>query len=137
MITRTQAQAVGDNLIELAHQEELAQRNASARSVPFVYRFEELKRLERWERPVLVEEAKRYAMRQPKVLALWALLGGAVIYFAFISVQQRLSIPLLAAWVGAAALMAPVYFYRRSVMRSYIRNRVAALQKVADDRALQ
>lgn len=132
MPMRTENAVFGNNQIQQALAEDLSHKSASARTLPAVYRFDELQCLERWERPILVAEAKRYAMRQPKVLALWALLGAVAGYFAFICLRERLLIPAVAAWVGAAALMAPVYFYRRSVMRAYIRQKVSTMQQSAD-----
>lgn len=132
MTIRTQKSVFGNNQIQQARTEDLSQKYASADAVPAVYRFDELKCVERWERAILVAEAKRYAMRQPKVLALWALLGAVAGYFAFICLRERLLIPAVAAWVGAAALMAPAYFYRRSVMRAYIRQKVSTMQQRAD-----
>ncbi|WP_172204468.1 hypothetical protein [Niveibacterium sp. COAC-50] len=132
MTIRRQNAVFGNDQVQQALAEDLSQKNASARTVPAVYRFDELQCLERWERAILVAEAKRYAMRQPKVLALWALLGAVAGYFASICLRERLLIPAVAAWVGAAALMAPVYFYRRSVMRAYIRQKVSTMQQRAD-----
>lgn len=112
--------------------EVLAQKNASARAVPVGYRFDELQCLERWERPILVDKARRYAVRQPKVLALGALLGVVAIYFACICLRDRILIPVVAAWVGSVVLMLPAYFYRRIVMRDYIRRKVFSMRRSSD-----
>ncbi|BAL93976.1 hypothetical protein RGE_06310 [Rubrivivax gelatinosus IL144] len=100
--------------------------------MPVGYRFDELKCLERWERPILVDEARKYAVRQPKVLALGALLGAAAFCFAYVCLRDRILIPVVAAWVGSIVLMSPVYFYRRSVMRDYIRRKVLSMRRSSE-----
>jgi hypothetical protein len=127
MITREQAFAVGDEVVRQARDEELARKNASAAAVPHMYRFPELEVLERWERPILVTEARKYAMRQPKVIALWAVLSALVVCLTFIFIRARPSFPVLTPGLVAAVLLAPIYFYRREVMRTYIRRKVATL----------
>jgi hypothetical protein len=131
MITRDKALVLADELVRQARDEELARKNTTAAAVPHMYRFPELERLERWERPIVVDEAAKYAIRQPKVLVLWAVPSALLIYLAFTFVRDWPAFSVLASvftfGLAAAVLMAPFYFYRREVMRAYIRKKVTTL----------
>ncbi len=60
-------------------------KNAAARAVPLLYRFSEMRHLQRWQQSQLVQEASARADREWPVVAacfVWLALVGCAVYFS-------------------------------------------------------
>ncbi len=123
MVTKEQADVIGNALVEQARDEKNERRNAAARQAFFMYRFPELDTFEPWERRGIVADANMFAMRSKSVLLVWILSFGAAIVWAYIAFTQFKGISPLLVWLPNIAIFAPMYFYRREVVRSYIFSR--------------
>jgi len=84
------ARRAGDALIEDARQRRLAEREARAPRLPWIYRVDGIERLSRAEQAERLEAARREVMRSPAVLAV-TFAALAVIVAAF-------------GWAGASGL---------------------------------
>lgn len=123
MITRAQANQIGTELIQQLEAQRRAEMNVKARRVPFLYRFPELQFFEVWERPVLLAEARAAAMKKPALIVVWAFFSMLAVAVEFYSVKFEPlgKLPPMVYWAFTVILMCPAFFYRRTLMRRYIR----------------
>lgn len=135
MVTKEQAQVIGEALIGQERSEERERKNAAARPVHFMYRFSELASFEAWERPVVVAEAVKSAMRMKSVLFVWALSAAAALALAYIGTSGRHGMAPVFVWLAVAAILAPQYFYRREVIRKYVRERARLHRQCRNEKA--
>jgi len=122
-VTKEQAAIIGEALVEQARSQELERKNAAARRVSLMYRFPELNSFEAWERPIIVAEAAKRALREKSVLIVWAISGALVLALAYAVLVKLKGISVLLIWLAGGAILAPMYFYRREVVRKYVRER--------------
>jgi len=113
----------GQPVIERAQAETAARRNVSAASVPPLFRFQELKPLEPWQRSAVIKQASALANREPLGIALCGTWLALLVALAFIS----------PAWFHGLAVSATVLFfvvpfliYRRARVRHHVRQLLRA-----------
>ena len=107
-----------------AHSERTAPRNASATPVSPLYRFEELRPLEQWQRHALVQRAAGLADREPFVIALCAASLALLMSLAFASPAW------FHGWAMTATLVfcpMPFLFYQRLRIRHHVQQLLGTL----------
>lgn len=65
MLSKDQAQLIGTELLKQERSEKLEALNEQARPVPILYRNIDFDKFEKWERPLLVREARKAAFKNP------------------------------------------------------------------------
>lgn len=121
MVTKEQAGIIGEAFVEHAQSQALERKNAAARRVLGMHRFPELKAFEPWERPIVVAEAAKRAMRKKSVVIAWLVSCAIVIAGAYAALALWKDMPMAWAYLAGAIAFAPFIFYRREVVRQYIR----------------
>lgn len=79
------AESAADSLLRQAQAEANSRRNASARHISPLHRFDELESLEPWQRYAVVQQAISLANREPSVIALCGAWLTLIVTLAFAS----------------------------------------------------
>ncbi|MBW8832198.1 MAG: hypothetical protein JF606_22855 [Burkholderiales bacterium] len=123
MLTEDQATFIGAALVRQAKASELARRNAAARRVPFLYRFSELNRFEAWERFLIISEARKAVLRTRSFVAVWVASALTAVALGYILVVPSRTVQIPFIWLIAVAMLAPMHFFHRKLMREHIRRK--------------
>jgi hypothetical protein len=123
MLTNEQADQIGTGLIAVAESERIAKRNADARRIPYIYRFPEFESFELWERPIVLSEARRTAMKKPVLIAFYIFLSVLAICVVLYSVKFEPfgKLPPELYFFVAGIILSPAYLYRYLLIRRYVR----------------
>lgn len=88
-----------------------------------MYRFPEPNSFEAWERPIVIAKSTKRAMRNKSVLLAWAVSTAVVLVLAYFAMTAYKGTSLFLLWPGALAVCAPMYLYRRKVIRKLVYKR--------------
>ncbi|MES2127050.1 MAG: hypothetical protein V4463_07235 [Pseudomonadota bacterium] len=113
MLSNTQANQIGSELVEQAAARRLAER----------------------KRQSLLREAQLAVLRNPKLIAAWLCVTALAIAAALYSekFQPFGKLPMLAYWGASAILVSPVWFYRCALIRRHIRAKTLEKEDIRND----
>ena len=121
MISKDQANAIAEEILDQQRGPILKDKNVFARRIPVLYRCEELKALEPWQRAQVVREASANVSRQwgVKVCMLFWLLAVMFFWFLFVPVSTRTG--STSVWLLCALASLPQFIVHVSLVRLHVK----------------
>jgi Flp pilus assembly protein TadB len=118
MVVKEPVELAADAVIDHARAEADARKNASARRLPLLYRFDELRGLEPWQQARIVQQGGALANRDISVVASCFVGLTLIVVAAFVSPPWFHDSGLA---VSALLLVLPFILIRRARVRHHVR----------------